>query len=490
MRGVTASGWRCLVTAALIAALWSIQGAAQDEVSEQAAPAEQTAGASAADQDSAPTRATPAPLEQAPSLEQAYQREFAFLQGQKADLERRLVELRSRIDAEKRALQGDIRTLEASVVEKRGQADRLDTLVFESEREVETARDNTDLLASTFLQADFTLDDAYSPSHGDEAPGTEDVASLFEAAAAVLNEAGQVTRGSGEFFLADGRRVNGEIIKVGRIAAYGISPQGQGALAPAGDGELKIWPDPAGADVAQALAAGDRPETLSIFAFESLANEVESQDGKTILEVIESGGLIGWIIVVMGLVGLVLVILRTIFLQRASSSTGTIIDTVGSHVRRGDREAALQILRRKSSATSRVVSSAIRNLDRDREHLEDIVSESILHESSHLNRFGAVIMVIAAVSPLLGLLGTVTGMISTFDVITEFGTGDPKLLSGGISIALVTTQLGLIVAIPLLLLGNMLSGWAERIKDDMEKAALRVINQYVEGRSAKEEGQS
>ena len=69
----------------------------------------------------------------------------------------------------------------------------------------------------------------------------------------------------------------------------------------------------------------------------------------------------------------------------------------------------------RSSSASRarpraVVASAIRNLDRDREHLEDIVSESILHESSHLNRFGAVILVIAAVSPLLGLLGTVTGM--------------------------------------------------------------------------------
>jgi len=132
------------------------------------------------------------------------------------------------------------------------------------------------------------------------------------------------------------------------------------------------------------------------------------------------------------------------------------------------------------------MSAAIRNLDRDREHLEDIVSESILHESSHLNRFGAFILVIAAVSPLLGLLGTVTGMISTFDVITEFGTGDPKLLSGGISIALVTTELGLIVAIPLLLLGNLLSGWAEGIKDNMEKATLRIINQYSAGQSGAE----
>jgi biopolymer transport protein ExbB len=67
-------------------------------------------------------------------------------------------------------------------------------------------------------------------------------------------------------------------------------------------------------------------------------------------------------------------------------------------------------------------------------------------------------------------------MITTFDIITEFGTGDPKLLSGGISIALITTEIGLIVAIPALIFGNLLSGWAENIKDSMEKAALRVIN--------------
>ena len=118
------------------------------------------------------------------------------------------------------------------------------------------------------------------------------------------------------------------------------------------------------------------------------------------------------------------------------------------------------------------------------EHLEDIVSESILHESSHLNRFGAFITVVAAVAPLLGLLGTVTGMIQTFDVITEFGTSDPKLLSGGIAVALVTTELGLIVAIPLLLLGSLLNGWAERLKDDMEKGALKIINLAADVRGA------
>ena len=84
----------------------------------------------------------------------------------------------------------------------------------------------------------------------------------------------------------------------------------------------------------------------------------------------------------------------------------------------------------------------------------------------------------AAVAPLLGLLGTVTGMISTFDIITEFGTGDPKLLSSGISEALITTKLGLVVAIPSLLLGNLLGGWSGKIKVMLEREALRLSNNF------------
>ncbi|MBS3824807.1 MAG: MotA/TolQ/ExbB proton channel family protein [Wenzhouxiangellaceae bacterium] len=421
--------------------------------------------------------AVPAPEPQQPSLEQAYQREFAFLQGQKRDLEQRLARLEESIETEKSQLQSEIRSLESEVVEMRGRADRMDDLLLESERAVQAARENSDVLAATFTQADFTLEEAWTSELGDQAPGAEDVRGLFEAAVGFLDRGQRVWREAGEFFLADGTRVDGEIIHVGNIAAYGLSPRGNGALAPAGDGELKIW-DTETAEQAEALAAGGMPDPISIFLFESLNAEVEQKTAQGLFETVSSGGVIGWIIFFLGLVGLVMVILRIIFLQRAGASTDRILDAVSGHVKRGDRATALEVLKQKKGSTARVVSATIRNLDRDREHVEDIVSESILHENTHLNRFGALIIVIAAVSPLLGLLGTVTGMIATFDVITEFGTGDPKLLSGGISIALVTTELGLIVAIPMLLFGNLLSGWAERIKDDMEQAALRVINQY------------
>lgn len=442
------------------------------DVAEDEAATEQT--------ETQPTPDPLAPTQQQPSLEQAYQREFAFLQGQRRDLQQRLNALQSSMQAEREELQNDIQRLERDVVEMGGRADRLDDLVFESELSVDRARENTDLLASTFMQADFTLEENWNNELGAEAPAAGDVASLFNAARDFLAQGSRVRREQGEFFLADGARVQGEIIHVGSVAAYGISERGTGALAPAGDQDLKLW-NIETSEVARQVAAGSMPTNLPIFIYESLSNEVETRAAKGMFDVIRSGGVIGWIIFFLGLFGLTLVILRVIFLQQASSSTNRVIDSVSSHVRRGDLQAALEVLKKKKGATSRVVSAAIRNLDRDREHLEDIVSEAILHESTHLNRFGAFIMVIAAVAPLLGLLGTVTGMISTFDVITEFGTGDPKLLSGGISIALVTTELGLIVAIPMLLLGNLLSGWAEGIKDNMEKTTLRIINQYSEG---------
>jgi biopolymer transport protein ExbB len=124
----------------------------------------------------------------------------------------------------------------------------------------------------------------------------------------------------------------------------------------------------------------------------------------------------------------------------------------------------------------RVMVSTIRGLQTDPKNIEDIISESVLNEQPALDRFRSALSVFAAVAPLLGLLGTVTGMITTFDVITQYGTGDPQLLSGGISEALITTEFGLAVAIPTLLIGNLLSSWSDRITSNIEVSALRAAN--------------
>ena len=134
------------------------------------------------------------------------------------------------------------------------------------------------------------------------------------------------------------------------------------------------------------------------------------------------------------------------------------------------------------AAVTRRIQDLVSTSDRD--SLFDAADEVLSGTKSGLERFSTVILVVAAVAPLLGLLGTVTGMIATFAVITEHGTGDPRMLSGGISEALITTQLGLIVAIPALLLGNMLNGWSKGLFERVEQGLLVYVNAHATGGTA------
>ena len=111
-----------------------------------------------------------------------------------------------------------------------------------------------------------------------------------------------------------------------------------------------------------------------------------------------------------------------------------------------------------------------------KELLEEILFEDLLEEKPKLERGLSFISVTAAVAPLLGLLGTVTGMINTFKLITLFGTGDAKSLSSGISEALITTEFGLVVAIPSLLLSAFLSRKANSMIAKMEKTSIIFVN--------------
>ena len=248
-----------------------------------------------------------------------------------------------------------------------------------------------------------------------------------------------------------------------------------GALSPAGSGRLRVWHQDA-KTTATSLLAKQSPETLSMFVFADLEKPIEQKVEKTALDLIESGGVIAWAIVYMGLLGLALIFWRGLSLVRIQASTKSLTNRVVPLVENGKVKEALELSNQDSAAASSVMSAILANLHRDYQALEDLVHEATLGVLPKIQKFSAAITVIAAVAPLMGLLGTVTGMMSTFDVITEHGTGDPKMLAGGISEALVTTELGLIVAIPTLLLGTMLMAVANRIESDLDKAALTVMN--------------
>ncbi|MEW6683782.1 MAG: MotA/TolQ/ExbB proton channel family protein [Nitrospirota bacterium] len=455
-----------------------------------------THGASAAAQQTAPVSPSPAtaaaPRPEPPAgaeggLERAYKKEFAFLGAQRRELKQRIEQMDTTAREEASDVGNQIERLEGELLALNAQGDRLQEQLEEAERAADTNAGSRETLEAVFDQAGTTL-----TKHGHALIDTDDfkalddeakIGKLFAVTSNVVSGLSGLRQTPGAFYLRDGTKTSGTVIRVGNIAAYGVSEAGSGALAPAGGGQMKLWTLPA-ADVAQALARNEQPDPLKVFLYESLDKQVTEDQNQTLLQHVDSGGLIGWLIVALGGLALLLILLRAAFLKSASTSTGDVLNSVGELVKQGDLNKALEECHRSKGSTGRVLAATIRNLDRDREHLEDIVSESILNESGHLNRFGAFILVLAAVAPLLGLLGTVTGMIQTFDIITVFGTGDPKLLSGGISVALVTTELGLAVAIPALVLGHLLSGWSERIKDDMEKAALRVTNLYHQTKAA------
>ena len=422
------------------------------------------------------------------SVEDAYKREFAFLEAQKRALEKRISEVKRDFERDRSRLESEVQRLEAAALAAQQRSESMAAELLKVDQQALANADNSELLLATFEQARATLESlGADEASGDEFAAQSDPAKLdlvFSSAVRNLQSLRQLRSEPGQFFLADGSEVEGSLIRFGNVATFGVSKAAAGALAPAGGGKFKLWNAPQSAETAQALAANQRPSTLRIFLYENANQAVAEPESKTIMKEVAKGGPIGSVILLLGAIAMILVVLRAFFLHGAGASIGNILDAVAPAVKARKVDEAIAGAKRFKGSAARVVTAALRNADREREHLEDIVSESILHESTHLSRFGNVITMIAAVAPLLGLLGTVTGMIQTFDVITEFGTSDPKLLSGGIATALVTTELGLIVAIPCLLAGGLLAGWADRIKDDMEKAALRVINLYQEVRSA------
>ncbi len=417
----------------------------------------------------------------------AYRRELSFLIAERDSLKGRLTQVETDSQAKIGAATAEVDRLQGSVLSLSMQAESLNEMLADVERQAEAASEGDDQVDSLLTQADAALEkgDIKLP----EAPsgdGVDDatkrraeidrVRFAFTQGLSLLSRFGRVREEPGKFFNASGQQVQGRIIRLGQIAAYGAAENASGALAPAGGGSLKIWPAAEAKSIVETLLSGGQPAVLRTFLYESLDKGVEPKHEKSPIEVVQDGGVIGWVIVAIGALAVVMALLRALFLWRAAANTNRLLDRISPLVADQKFDEARRICDETKSAGGRVLVATLRNIHRDRQELEDIVQEAILHEQPTLERFGTQIVVIAAVAPLLGLLGTVTGMIATFDIITEFGTGNPKLLSGGIAIALITTELGLIVAIPSLVLGNMLSAWAESIKDTIDKAALRVIN--------------
>lgn len=188
----------------------------------------------------------------------------------------------------------------------------------------------------------------------------------------------------------------------------------------------------------------------------------------TMVERWHFGGLVGYVITGVFVVAILLAIWRFIFLQGVSSK-------VSAQLKRPE-SANLD------NPLGRVLAVAQANPGLDPESLELKLHEAVLKERPSIESGLSLLKIIAMVAPLLGLLGTVTGMIITFQMITLFGAGDPKAMAGGISQALITTVLGLVVAIPTVLMHTLVNGKAQRVLHILEEQSAGIVAGSVEGR--------
>ena len=185
----------------------------------------------------------------------------------------------------------------------------------------------------------------------------------------------------------------------------------------------------------------------------------------TLFERFQTAGIVGKIIVGLLVIGLLIAVVR-----------GTVLMKVRHQIKG-------QLKNPESPGNNplgRVLSVYIKDKDRTVEALELRLLEAVVDEQSELEKGLSMLKLFAALAPMLGLLGTVTGMIETFQVITQFGNGDPKIMADGISMALVTTVLGLITAMPILLAHNILSSQAETIRTILEKQGIALVAEQAE----------
>ncbi|MFU8833513.1 MAG: MotA/TolQ/ExbB proton channel family protein, partial [Wenzhouxiangella sp.] len=143
-------------------------------------------------------------------------------------------------------------------------------------------------------------------------------------------------------------------------------------------------------------------------------------------------------------------------------------------------EDALELCLQGRSPLARILVVILKNRGASRAHLKSLAEEVGEREAVFLQRYLGLLATIANVSPLLGLLGTVLGMINAFNVIAAEGVGTPATLGGGISEALITTAAGLSVAVPMLLVHRYLSARSDRLTLELEEASMKIVDQ-VEG---------
>ena len=308
-------------------------------------------------------------------------------------------------------------------------------------------------------------------SESDELPSIREVEHMWFEMQREITESGKVVRFETEVIDPKGQRASEEVVRIGSFNI--VDTEGNYLSWVSGKQQLeRLARQPAGPFQywARSVAAAEGEE-LRPFGIDPTGPSGGSFlasliDAPTLVERWHQGGVIGYLITAVGAFALLLALWRMGYLYLVGTRVGRQL--------RAPKKA------KSDNPLGRIlgVYQEHRNLETDA--LELKVSEAIIHERPKLEMGHALLKIIAAVAPLMGLLGTVTGMILTFQGIVIFGAGDPKAMAGGISQALMTTVLGLCVAIPTVLLHTVVNGRSNRILNILEEQSTGMIARQAE----------
>jgi biopolymer transport protein ExbB len=305
-------------------------------------------------------------------------------------------------------------------------------------------------------------------SGSDTLPSIEEIERVWYELLREVRETGVVTTFNAEVASPAGERAPRDVLRVG---AFNIVDLDGNYLSYQNDSLSELPRQPSGPYTGWAAELASSTSGLNNFGIDPTGPTGGSFlaaiiDTPTLEERWHQGGYIGYAITAVGIFAFLLAIYRFLVLTVVGSKVNSQLKT--------PNQAS------DNNPLGRVLKIHEDNPTMDTETLELKLSEGVLKETPKLESGLTLLKIIAAVAPLMGLLGTVTGMIITFQAITIFGAGDPKAMAGGISGALITTVLGLLVAIPTVLLHTIVNGRAQRIIHILDEQSTGIIAEHTE----------
>ena len=279
-----------------------------------------------------------------------------------------------------------------------------------------------------------------------------------------MTEQGKIVTFSGNIVNTDGKQ---EVRKIDRIGVFNLLSDGEYLVFDSIAQDIKqLSRQPNQVlgllDDYQSATSGNHPLAVDPSRGSILAQEVKRESWSERVE--KYAGVVGYSI--FGVLGVgLLIVLERLF---------TLLSL------RGKMNAQVKSSTPGNNPLGRIMAVYLANKDDDVDNLELKLDEAVLKETPRIERGITIIKVFAAVAPLMGLLGTVTGMIETFQSITLYGAGDPKVMAGGISSALITTVLGIVAALPLILTHSFVSGISKGLIHTLEEQSTGLIAQHQE----------